>query len=197
MTLPVSHAPVPAPPRVARGLLSLIGNTPMVEITRLDAGVSRLFLKIESANPGGSIKDRPALAMVEAAERDGKLQPGGVIVEATAGNTGLGLALVAAAKGYRLTLVIPDKMSREKISHLRAMGAEVVLTRSDVGQGHPDYYQDKARKIAEETPGAATSTSSATPPIRSRTRQERRRKSMPSSTARWTPSFLAWGRAAR
>jgi cystathionine beta-synthase len=154
MTLPVSHAPVPAPPRVARGLLPLIGNTPMVEITRLDVGVSRLFLKLESANPGGSIKDRPALAMVEAAERDGQLKPGGVIVEATAGNTGLGLALVAAAKGYRLTLVIPDKMSREKISHLRAMGAEVVLTRSDVGKGHPDYYQDKARKIADETTGA-------------------------------------------
>jgi cystathionine beta-synthase len=154
MTLSVSHAPVPAPPRVARGLLPLIGNTPMVEITKLDVGTSRLFLKLESANPGGSIKDRPALAMVEAAERDGQLKPGGVIVEATAGNTGLGLALVAAAKGYKLTLVIPDKMSREKISHLRAMGAEVVLTRSDVGKSHPDYYQDKARKIAEDTPGA-------------------------------------------
>ena len=154
MTLQVSHAPVPAPPRVARGLLPLIGNTPLVEITKLDAGSSRLFLKLESANPGGSIKDRPALAMVEAAERAGQLQPGGTIVEATAGNTGLGLALVAAAKGYKLTLVIPDKMSREKISHLRAMGAEVVLTRSDVGKGHPDYYQDKARSIAAETPGA-------------------------------------------
>jgi cystathionine beta-synthase len=154
MTLFVPQAPVVAPPRVSRGLLPLIGNTPLVELTKLDAGTSRLFLKLESANPGGSIKDRPALAMVEAAERDGRLKPGGVIVEATAGNTGLGLALVAAAKGYKLTLVIPDKMSREKISHLRAMGAEVVLTRSDVGKGHADYYQDKARKIAEETPGA-------------------------------------------
>jgi len=134
--------------------LPLIGNTPLVELTRLDAGPCRLFLKVESANPGGSIKDRPALAMVEAAEREGRLKPGGVIIEATAGNTGLGLALVAIAKGYKLTLVIPDKMSREKISHLRAMGAEVVLTRSDVGKGHPDYYQDKARRLAEETPGA-------------------------------------------
>jgi cystathionine beta-synthase len=127
MTLQVSRPPVPAPPRVGRGLLPLIGNTPLVEITKLDAGSSRLFLKLESANPGGSIKDRPALAMVEAAERAGHLLPGGLIVEATAGNTGLGLALVAAAKGYKLTLVIPDKMSREKISHLRAMGAEVGL----------------------------------------------------------------------
>jgi len=154
MTLFVSPTPTLGPPRVARGLLPLIGNTPLVELTKLDAGRSRLFLKIESANPGGSIKDRPALAMVEAAEREGRLKPGGVIVEATAGNTGLGLSLIAVAKGYKLILVIPDKMSREKISHLRAMGAEVVLTRSDVGKGHPDYYQDKARQIAAETPGA-------------------------------------------
>ena len=154
MTLFVSPTPTLAPPPVALGLLPLIGNTPLVELTKLDAHPSRLFLKIESANPGGSIKDRPALAMVEAAEREGRLKSGGVIVEATAGNTGLGLALVAAAKGFQLTLVIPDKMSREKISHLRAMGAEVALTRSDVGKGHPDYYQDKARRIAAETPGA-------------------------------------------
>jgi len=154
MTLLVTPSSLAAPPRPTRGLLPQIGNTPMVELTRLDAGGSQLFLKIESANPGGSIKDRPALAMVEAAEREGRLKPGGVIVEATAGNTGLGLALVAVAKGYRLVLVIPDKMSREKISHLRAMGAEVVLTRSDVGKGHPEYYQDKARRIAEDIPGA-------------------------------------------
>jgi cystathionine beta-synthase len=126
----------------------------MVELTKVAAGPCRLFLKLEGANPGGSIKDRPALAMIEAAERDGRLKPGGAIIEATAGNTGLGLALVAAAKGYRLLLVIPDKMSREKIFHLRAMGAEIVLTRSDVGKGHPEYYQDKAARIAAETPGA-------------------------------------------
>ena len=154
MTLLVTPSSLAAPPRPTRGLLPLIGNTPLVELTKLDAGSSTIFLKIESANPGGSIKDRPALAMVEAAEREGRLKPGGVIVEATAGNTGLGLALVAVAKGYKLVLVIPDKMSREKISHLRAMGVEVVLTRSDVGKGHPEYYQDKARRIAEETPGA-------------------------------------------
>ena len=134
-------------------ILSLIGNTPMVEATRLDAGKCRLFLKLENQNPGGSIKDRIGLSMIEAAEREGSLKPGGTIVEATAGNTGLGLALVAARKGYKLVLVIPDKMSREKVFHLKAMGAEVVMTRSDVGKGHPDYYQDLAQKIANETGG--------------------------------------------
>jgi cystathionine beta-synthase len=133
------------------GVLSLIGNTPLVEVRRLDAGPCRLFLKLESQNPGGSIKDRIGLSMIEAAERAGHLEPGGTIVEATAGNTGLGLALVAVCKGYRLVLVIPDKMSREKVFHLKAMGVEVVMTRSDVGKGHPDYYQDIAQKIAAET----------------------------------------------
>ena len=135
-------------------VLSLIGNTPLVEVTRFDTGPCKLFLKLESQNPGGSIKDRIGLSMIEAAERDGKLKPGGTIVEATAGNTGLGLALVAARKGYRLVLVIPDKMSQEKVFHLKAFGAEVVMTRSDVGKGHADYYQDRAEKIGKETPGA-------------------------------------------
>jgi cystathionine beta-synthase len=143
-------------PQTAQGrnILDLIGNTPLIEATHLDTGPCRLFLKLESANPGGSIKDRPALTMIEAFERDGTLQPGGTLIEATAGNTGLGLALVASQKGYRLILVIPDKMSREKIFHLRAMGAEIIMTRSDVGKGHPDYYQDMAQRIADETPGA-------------------------------------------
>jgi len=135
-------------------VLSTIGNTPMVEVTRLDTGRCRLFLKLENQNPGGSIKDRIALSMIEAAERDGQLKPGGTLVEATAGNTGLGLALVAAQKGYRLVLVIPDKMAQEKVFHLRALGAEVRMTRSDVGKGHPDYYQDMAERLASETPGA-------------------------------------------
>jgi cystathionine beta-synthase len=138
----------------AQRVLDLIGNTPLVEISRLDTGRCRLFAKLEGNNPGGSIKDRPALTMIEALEQQGALLPGGTLVEATAGNTGLGLGLVAAAKGYRLILVIPDKMSREKIFHLRAMGAEVVMTRSDVGKGHPEYYQDMAERIAAETPGA-------------------------------------------
>src|SRR5438552_7107039 len=135
-------------------ILSLIGDTPLVEITRMDTGPCQLFVKLESQNPTGSIKDRVALAMIEAAERDGKLEPGGTIIEATAGNTGLGLALIASAKGYRTILVIPDKMSQEKIAHVRALGAEVRLTRSDVTRGHPEYYQDMAARLAAETPGA-------------------------------------------
>src|SRR5918996_669541 len=138
-----------APP-VYSSVLDAIGNTPMHEVTKLDIGSCRLFLKLENQNPGGSIKDRIGKAMIEAAERDGELSPGGTIVEATAGNTGLGLALVAAQKGYRLVIVVPDKMSQEKIFHLKAMGAEVVLTRSDVGKGHPEYYQDMAERLAGE-----------------------------------------------
>jgi cystathionine beta-synthase len=131
-------------------VLDLIGNTPMIEVRRMDTGTCRLFLKLENQNPGGSIKDRVAQAMIEAAEREGRLSAGGLLVEATAGNTGLGLALVAAQKGYRLLIVVPDKMSQEKIFHLKAMGAEVVLTRSDVTKGHPEYYQDMAARIAQE-----------------------------------------------
>jgi cystathionine beta-synthase len=135
-------------------VLDLIGETPLIEVTQFDRGPCRLFLKLESANPSGSIKDRPARAMIGAAEADGRLRPGGTIVEATAGNTGLGLALVAGRKGYRIVLVVPDKMAREKILHCKAMGAEVILTRSDVGRGHPDYYQDLAETIAARTHGA-------------------------------------------
>ncbi len=139
---------------VFNNVLELIGNTPIVRCQRMDTGVCQLFFKMESMNPGGSIKDRIGLSMIEDAERHGRLKPGGTIVEGTAGNTGLALALVAQQKGYRLILVVPDKMSREKIFNLKAMGAEVVLTRSDVTKGHPDYYQDLAKRIASETPGA-------------------------------------------
>src|SRR4051812_44913962 len=135
-------------------VLDLIGETPVVELTRFDIGPCRLFIKLESQNPGGSIKDRIALSMIADAERYGRLAPGGTIVEATAGNTGLGLAQVGFLKGYHLVLVVPDKMSREKIQHLRALGADVRLTRSDVGKGHPEYYQDMAERLAAETPGA-------------------------------------------
>ncbi len=135
-------------------VLDLIGNTPLVQVTRLDTSLCTLFLKLESQNPGGSIKDRVGLAMIEAAERDGRLRPGGTVVEATAGNTGLGLALVARAKGHRVVLVVPDKMSTEKVLHLKALGAEVHITRSDVGKGHPAYYQDYAARLAKEIPGA-------------------------------------------
>ncbi|SHH13695.1 cystathionine beta-synthase [Massilia sp. CF038] len=135
-------------------LFNLIGNTPLIEVTRIDTGPCRLFLKLESQNPGGSIKDRIGRAMIEAAEKDGRLKPGGTVVEATAGNTGLGLALVARIKGYRVVLVVPDKMAIEKVLHLKALGAEIHLTRSDVGKGHPEYYQDLAAKIASEIPGS-------------------------------------------
>jgi len=140
--------------RTRPAVLDLIGNTPMVQVTRLDTGPCTLFLKLESQNPGGSIKDRIGLAMVDTAERDGRLKAGGTVVEATAGNTGLGLALVARAKGYRVVLVVPDKMSTEKVLHLKALGAEVHITRSDVGKGHPDYYQDVAARLARDIPGA-------------------------------------------
>src|ERR1700682_1371366 len=121
-------------------ILSLIGDTPLVEITRMDTGPCQLFVKLENQNPTGSIKDRVALAMIEAAERDGKLLPGGTVIEATAGNTGLGLALVAVAKGYRVLLVIPDKMSQEKIFHIKALGAEVRIVRSDVTRGRSEEH---------------------------------------------------------
>ena len=143
-----------APAPVFHNVLESIGNTPMVEVTRIERGPCRLFLKLENQNPGGSIKDRIGKSMIEAAERDGVIAPGGTLIEATAGNTGLGLALVAAQKGYRLILVVPDKMAQEKIFHLQALGAEVHLTRSDVGKGHPEYYQDVAERLNREIPNS-------------------------------------------
>jgi len=139
---------------VQTSVLQLIGATPMVQAQRLDTGLCELYLKLECMNPGGSIKDRIGLKMIEAAEKAGRIRPGDTLVEGTAGNTGIGLALVAQQKGYKLVLVVPDKMSREKIFNLRAMGAEVLLTRSDVAKGHPQYYQDMAEKLAADTPGA-------------------------------------------
>ncbi|MGH8084278.1 MAG: pyridoxal-phosphate dependent enzyme [Lysobacter sp.] len=139
---------------ISASVLDLIGNTPIVKAQHLDTGVCELYFKLESQNPGGSIKDRIGLKMIEAAEARGEIKPGDTLVEGTAGNTGLGLALVAQQKGYKLVLVVPDKMSREKIFNLKAMGAQVVLTRSDVAKGHPDYYQDLAERLARETPGA-------------------------------------------
>jgi cystathionine beta-synthase len=135
---------------IANNILETIGNTPLVELTHTDTGVCRLFMKLENQNPGGSIKDRVGLFMIDGAEKQGLIRPGDTLVEATAGNTGIGLALVARLKGYRLVLIIPDKMSREKINHLRALDTEIIITRSDVGKGHPEYYQDYARRIATE-----------------------------------------------
>ncbi len=136
--------------QVFSNILEMIGRTPMLEVTHIDTGPCRLFLKLELANPGGSIKDRIGVSMIGEAEKRGDIKPGDTIVEATAGNTGLGLALVAQQKGYPLILVLPDKMSQEKIFNLRAMGVEVVLTRSDVARGHPEYYQDLGEAIARE-----------------------------------------------
>ena len=135
---------------VYSNILDMVGKTPMLEVTHIDTGPCRLFLKLELMNPGGSIKDRIGISMIEEAEKRGDIKPGDTLVEATAGNTGLGLALVAAQKNYHLILVLPDKMSQEKIFNLRAMGAEVVLTRSDVARGHPEYYQDLGKSIAAE-----------------------------------------------
>lgn len=149
--MPMTDTPMLSKP--SKSLLDLIGKTPMVEVTRIDTGKCRLFLKLEAQNPGGSIKDRIAVSMIEAAEKEGWLKPGGTIVEATAGNTGLALTLVGQNKGYKVLLVIPDKMSKEKIQHLRAMGADVRLTRSDVPHGHPDYYTDMAERLAQQIPG--------------------------------------------
>ncbi len=136
--------------KVFSNILDMVGQTPMLEVTHIDTGPCRLFLKLELMNPAGSVKDRIGVSMIEQAEKRGDISPGDTIVEATAGNTGLGLALVAAQKGYQLIIVLPDKMSQEKIFNLRAMGAEVVLTRSDVAKGHPEYYQDLGKAIAEE-----------------------------------------------
>ena len=139
---------------VNRSILDIIGNTPMLKLSAFDTGPCELFVKLENHNPGGSIKDRIGLSIIEEAEKSGVLKPGGTIIEATAGNTGIGLALVAAIKGYKLILVIPDKMSREKILHLEGLGAEVKITRSDVPKGHPEYYQDVARKMASKIKGS-------------------------------------------
>src|SRR3984885_9105159 len=126
-------------PHPLHSALELIGNTPMIELTHFDTGPCRLFAKLESQNPGGSIKDRIGRSMIEAAEKDGRLKPGGLIIEAPARNTSLGLAQVGVLKVYRILLIVPDKMAREKIQHLRALGAEVRITLSDVGKGHEEY----------------------------------------------------------
>ncbi len=140
--------------KICETILDAIGDTPLVRLQRVAAGLPvDLFGKLEPMNPGGSFKDRIGLAMIEGAERDGRLKPGGVIIEATAGNTGVGLAQAAAVKGYRCLFVLPDKMSREKIDLLRAYGAETVVTKT-VGPEDPANYHNLAKRLAEETPGA-------------------------------------------
>src|SRR5215471_4264603 len=136
-------------------IVEVVGWTPLVRLKRIGRGVrTPIYGKAENLNPGGSVKDRIGLAIIEGAERRGELKPGGVVVEATSGNTGIGLAIAAAIKGYRCIFTIPDKMSSEKIRLLRAFGAEVVVVPTAVPPDHPEYYIQKARSIVASTPGA-------------------------------------------
>src|SRR5438105_2137910 len=135
-------------------VLELVGETPIVRLDSIGRGVEpRLLAKLEYLNPGGSVKDRIGLAMIEAAEREGKLKPGGTIVEPTSGNTGAGLAIAAAGRGYKTIFVMPDKMSQEKISMLRAYGADVVITPTAVDHDSPESYYSVSSRLAEEIPG--------------------------------------------
>src|SRR5215216_2560031 len=136
-------------------VLDLVGNTPLVRFQKVARGVEpTVVAKLEYMNPGGSVKDRIGMRMIERAERDGTLKPGGTIVEPTSGNTGVGLAIAAAIKGYRCIFTMPDKMSQEKIRLLKAYGAEVVITPTAVPPDHPDHYVMTAKRIADETPNA-------------------------------------------
>src|ERR1039457_6818276 len=148
--------------QVHESLIDLIGNTPLVRLRRVTRQLELLggaspapavLAKVEYFNPGGSVKDRIALAMIEAAEASGELQPGGTIVEPTSGNTGVGLAIVAAEKGYRCLFVCPDKVGQDKISVLRAYGAEVVVCPGTVSPDHPDSYYSVSSRLARETSG--------------------------------------------
>src|SRR5213592_4305644 len=140
--------------QVYENILEAVGNTPLVRLSRVGRGVkTQVIAKVETVNPGGSVKDRIGLAMIEAAEREGTLRPGGTIVEPTSGNTGVGLAIAAASRGYRCIFVMPDKMSQEKISMLRAYGADVVITPTAVHHESPESYYSVSSRLAEEIPG--------------------------------------------
>ena len=141
--------------KILPSILEAIGDTPLVRLPHVGAGVKpQIVAKVEALNPGGSIKDRVAVSLIEAAERDGRLKPGGTIVEPTSGNTGTGLAIAARLKGYRVIAVMPDKMSKEKIDLLRAYGAEVVVAPTDVAPDSPESYYRVADRLTEEIPGA-------------------------------------------
>jgi len=147
----MSHRPHPRP---YDDVLQTIGWTPLIRLNRVTDGArTPVYLKAESFNPGGSVKDRIGVALIEAAEKEGLLRPGGTIVEGTSGNTGIGIAVAAAVKGYRCVFTIPDKMSDEKVRLLRAFGAEVIVTPT-VDPDHPEYYATVARRIADETPNS-------------------------------------------
>src|SRR6266852_4712010 len=136
-------------------ILQSVGRTPLVGLRRMTEGLqARVYVKLESLNPGGSVKDRVGVAMIAEAERRGWLRPGGTVIEATAGNTGVGLAMVAAVRGYRCIFVLPDKMSSEKVLLLKAYGAEVVITPTNVAPDSPDSYNGVADRLTREIPGA-------------------------------------------
>jgi cystathionine beta-synthase len=141
--------------RELSSILEAVGRTPLVKLNKLARDISsEIYVKVEYLNPGGSVKDRIGIAMIDAAEKEGKLKPGGTIVEATAGNTGVGLALVAAIKGYKAIFVMPDKMSEDKVNLLKSYGAEVIITRTDVPPDSPESYNGVADRLAREIPGA-------------------------------------------
>jgi cystathionine beta-synthase len=136
-------------------ILEQVGNTPLIKLNKINKGLKpQIFAKLESANPGGSVKDRIGIAMLEAAEKEGKIKPGGTVIEATSGNTGIGLALACAVKGYKAIFVVTDKVSFEKINYLKAVGSDVIVVSNAVSQDHPDYYITVARRINEETPNS-------------------------------------------
>ena len=136
-------------------ILEAIGNTPLIKLNKLNKGLKPvIFAKLESANPGGSVKDRIGLSMLEEAERSGKIKPGGTVIEATSGNTGIGLALACAVKGYESIFVVTDKVSSEKINYLKALGGDVIVVSNAVKHDHPDYYITVAKKINQETPNS-------------------------------------------
>jgi cystathionine beta-synthase len=136
-------------------ILDVIGNTPLIKLNYLNKGLQpQIFGKLESVNPGGSVKDRIGIAMLEAAEKNGSIKPGGTVIEATSGNTGIGLALACAVKGYKTIFVVTDKVSSEKINYLKAFGSDVIVVSNAVGKDHPDYYVTVAKKISEKTPNS-------------------------------------------
>src|ERR1700684_4435829 len=148
-------SPHSSPTRINDSILDTIGDTPLVRLSRIGAGLRpQLVAKLESLNPGVSTKDRVAVALIEAAERDGRLRPGGTIVEPPSGNTGTGLSIAARLKGYRVIAVMPDKMSKEKIDLLRAYGAEVIVAPTDVAPDSPQSYYRVADRLTSEIPGA-------------------------------------------
>ncbi|HEV8129510.1 MAG TPA: cysteine synthase family protein, partial [Candidatus Eisenbacteria bacterium] len=154
-TAPSAEKASAASPRIHDSVLDTIGNTPLVRLRNMTRDCkAEVVAKLEYMNPGGSVKDRIAVAIVDEAEAKGLLKPGGTIVEATSGNTGTGLAMVASVRGYRAILVMPDKVSREKINLLKAFGAEVVITPTAVAPDSPESYYEVARRFARDIPGA-------------------------------------------